>query len=124
MKKFSKLGLMRKADQAFAKYIKKKYEIDGTVICVTCGTTQTIANIQAGHYIVRAKQATRYDERNVHPQCLICNVFRHGELPKYALYLIKTYGPTVLEELEKESRKLVKTNVVYYQAIIEKYSKV
>ena len=81
-----------------------------------------MASTQAGHYLRRAIQATRYNERNVHPQCLMCNVFKHGELPKYALFLIKTYGPNILEELEIESRKLTKTSIGYYTEIIEKYS--
>ena len=122
MRKLSIPSLRKKADQVFSLYIRKKYEKDGFVCCITCLRSFPRGSTKGGHYLRRAIQATRYNERNVHPQCLMCNVFKHGELPKYALFLIKTYGPNILEELEIESRKLTKTSIGYYTEIIEKYS--
>lgn len=57
--------------------------------------------MDAGHYITRSALNTRYDERNVHPQCKACNRFHEGRKDEYALFLIRTYGPQILDELNK-----------------------
>lgn len=57
--------------------------------------------MDAGHYISRSHMATRYDERNVHPQCVPCNRFQEGSRPAYAQYLIAEYGPEIIDDLVK-----------------------
>lgn len=57
--------------------------------------------MDAGHYISRAVMATRFDERNVQPQCRFENRFREGVKDEFALALQKKYGLKILEELNQ-----------------------
>lgn len=76
--------------------------------------------MQAGHYISRAKKGTRYDEKNVHVQCPSCNGFGHGMLIEYKQFLIDTYGPKIIDELEYKS-KGGGFNIFALQSLIKVY---
>jgi len=87
------------ADEAFSRYIRQKYAIGGFVLCVTCGTNKRWQEVDAGHFISRGKNSTRFDERNVFPQCKQCNIFKGGAKPEYALFLVRAFGEGIIEEL-------------------------
>lgn len=92
--------LKKQADKVFSEYIRLKYaDSNGIVECVTCGKRALWKQMQAGHYITRAENKLRYNEKNVHPQCVACNVFKHGNSAKYAIYLLDKYGNDILREL-------------------------
>jgi hypothetical protein len=55
--------------------------------------------MDAGHYVRREMLRTRWDERNVNPQCTVCNKNREGSKPAYTLHLIREHGPDVIDEL-------------------------
>jgi hypothetical protein len=59
-----------------------------------------------------------WDERNVKPQCVACNVYRAGEQYKYSLYL----GNNLSDELYQKSKKITKFTNVELQEMIETYS--
>ena len=98
--------LKRKLDKLFSLYIRKKYaDYRGFVRCFTCGKVEKIGgvdSIQCGHYISRAFNSLRYSEKNCHPQCRACNIFKHGNMDEYALKLIEKY-------------ERVRKNVQYYE---------
>lgn len=101
-------SLQSKLDTLFSLYIRKRYATpDGMVRCVTCGKYDHWKETDAGHYISRQYLSTRYDERNVHVQCRSCNRFHEGRKDEYTLFLIKTYGVGILEELNKDKWKAV-----------------
>lgn len=114
--------LQQRLDQVFSEYIRlKAANENGFCRCVTCGLPSRWNAIQNGHYISRGHIATRYDERNCHPQCLKCNVGLRGNLQKYKRYMIQTYGVKDLEDLESAGRSLVKWVVADYQDMLEHY---
>ena len=55
--------------------------------------------MDAGHFIDRRYLPTKFDERNVHPQCKKCNQMEDGNIKAYEYYLIGKYGPDILDEL-------------------------
>ena len=110
--------LRNKLDILFSLYVRQKDSIDGYIQCY-CGARIPWKDSDASHYIVRRHLATRYSERNVHPSCRRCNRFQGGNLSAYALYLESTYGPGILQELEREKQKTVR--YFPYQELIEKY---
>lgn len=65
--------------------------------------------------------STRYSERNNHPQCIGCNMFKNGNMDEYALFLIRTYGEGILEELQKEKQKIKQIRIPEYQELIKLY---
>lgn len=109
-----KKDIVKKADKLFSKYIRGKYAINGVVSCITCGKSDHVANMDAGHYIDRRWLGTRWDDRNVYPQCRHCNRFLDGNIDKFKEKLIYLHGDGILEDLEK-----AKHNEIDIYAVIE-----
>ena len=99
---------IKTADRVYSEYIRKKEaDADGYCVCVTCGVVRKWNDrMDAGHYVNRDDWATRYDDKNVHPQCQSCNRFHSGRQSRYAVYLIDRYGTKIIKALDKKSRKV------------------
>lgn len=89
--------LRREADKYFSQYIRLR----DNNICITCGG---VGN-QAGHFMSRRYNATRYDEENVNAQCYRCNVLFYGEQYKYAQELELKYGRGTANKLSKLAKQ-------------------
>jgi len=86
----------------FSKYIRLSHaNKDGIVRCYTCGAYHHWKDVDAGHYVKREFHATKFDERNVKPQCRKCNRFMGGNQDEFAIHLLKDYGPVIIEELNE-----------------------
>ena len=109
----------------FSEYIRRKYaDESGFVTCVTCGNRLPWKEAHAGHYIAKSLgSAIYFEERNVHPQDAACNLWRHGNLTAYALYLLKTYGPTILDELDALRRTQTQLREPWYLEQIDAYKR-
>lgn len=90
---------------------------------MTCGISKPIAEMQNGHFVSRGKYGTRWLDENCHPQCPACNVFLHGNYPKYAEFIIKTYGPDKIAELNRLGNTIVKIPTFELQEKIIYYTK-
>lgn len=121
-KKSSRSKLKSELDKVFSIYIRQKYsDSNGYVQCVSCGVKKPIVEMQNGHYIGRANMWLRWDERNCHPQCPSCNLFKHGNYPKYTDYLLNTYGMNWLQNLVKEGELIKKWTPQDLQERIDYY---
>lgn len=121
-KKLSIPILQQLLDRIFSVYIRLKHANQfGFCKCITCGEMFSWIRIQNGHYIDRRHMATRYDERNCHPQCPRCNIGSRGNLEKYKRAIITKYGVKVLEELESGKRSIEKWTIADYQEKITYY---
>lgn len=87
----------------FSIFIRTKdADAEGYVLCVTCPSPVRLlwnsGEIHAGHWI---HNRLDFDERNVHPQCVKCNYhWNTGVNVAYSIYMAKTYGVEVMEELQ------------------------
>jgi hypothetical protein len=81
---------MKKAQQKFNEYIRKRDEMKP---CISCQTTKTV-KYDAGHYVpVGRSSALRFNEFNCHKQCSsYCNVHLSGNLIAYRSALVEIYG--------------------------------
>jgi len=138
MKNPSIKTLRRKLKKIFSEYIRKRDCLRHGGRCVTCGKIIKWNDSQAnaGHFVSvgSATQGTEYDARNVHLQCVYCNNWGEGKKPEYAIYMVKTYGEGIIEELVKQSKwTLVKfaetlmdidfsTPKLAYEALIDYYT--
>jgi hypothetical protein len=125
LRKKSRGTFKHRAWEVFSKYIRQRNaDESGMVSCISCGTVKHWKEIDAGHYIAKSLSlALRFDERNVHPQCVACNKWRHGNPSQYALALIRRYGENILEELDRDRRsgegfKIYESG---YRELFEKY---
>ena len=117
-KKLSRSKLVKKLDTVFSKYIRiSSADKNGYCTCVTCGVVKHWKEIQAGHFMSRKHYSTRWDETNVKPQCIGCNMFKQGEQYKYSLFL----GKDQAEVLYLKSKDIVKFSSQDLQDMIEDY---
>lgn len=93
--------------------------------CYTCKHWFAWKVMNAGHFI---HNKLDFDERNVHPQCVQCNLWKHGNLGRYAYYLIKEYGVKWVERLEYDAsckgndytrQELIELDLYYKQKLNE-----
>jgi hypothetical protein len=118
-KKLTRSKLIKKLDAIFSKYIRlKNSDKNGYCVCITCNKKLHWKEIQAGHFISRKHYSTRWDEDNVHPQCVACNVYRAGEQYKYSVAL----GPYLSDKIYMKSQKIVKYKDYELEEKINNYS--
>lgn len=110
--------LKKKMDTVFSRWIRSR---DGGK-CFTCKKVGTIETMQAGHYISRSVLSLRWDERNVHCQCMPCNIWKHGALDVYKLNLQAKYGEGILKELAQKKNVLIRFTASELEEMIKKYS--
>lgn len=71
--------------------------------CISCGAPWS-PTFQAGHYRSRgAAKNLALDDRNVHGQCVQCNLHRHGNAIDFRIGLIGRYGPQFVEAIEADN---------------------
>lgn len=116
--------LKKELDTVYSIYIRLTYaDLDGYVKCFTCGSRFHWKKIQNGHYISRTHLATRWLDKNCHPQCIGCNIFKHGNMDEYAVALVKKYGAKILMTLNALKHKTTKISLDDYEKLIKKYKK-
>lgn len=112
MKRSEKKKAKDKAWAAFSLYIRTRDKR-----CCTCGG----AVQQAGHFIDGRHNVVLFSERGVHGQCYRCNVPLKGNKLEYWLFMERTYGREVIDELMAESKQTVQYKTHDYLEIAEKY---
>jgi len=120
-KKPTRSKLVKKLDILFSKYVRlSNADKNGICTCVTCGKKGhwKDGSIQAGHFMSRKHYSTRWDVRNVKPQCVGCNVFKNGQAYLFSIYL----GSELANELYLQSNKIVKFSNDELQGMIDHYS--
>jgi hypothetical protein len=120
-KKPTRSKLVKKLDILFSQFVRvSNADKNGYCICVTCGKKGhwKDGSIQAGHFMSRKHYSTRWDIRNVKPQCVGCNMFKSGEQYKYSIYL----GSELANALYLQSNKIVKFSNDDLQEMIDRYS--
>ena len=111
--------LIKKLDVVFSQWVRlSNADHSGYCTCVTCEKRFHWKEIQAGHFMSRKHYSTRWDENNVHPQCVACNVYRAGEQYKYSVFL----GQYQAEELYLKSQEIIKYNNVELKEMIDDYT--
>lgn len=119
-KKPTRSKLIKKLDILFSQYVRlSNADKDGYCACITCNRKYYWKNIQAGHFMSRKHYSTRWDIRNVKPQCVGCNMFKNGEQYKYSIFL----GTELSNELYLQSNKIVKFTNNEIEEMIDRYSK-
>ena len=94
---------MREAQAIFNRWIRAR---DKELPCISCGCGNTKPNGQptswdAGHYrTTAAAPELRFNEFNVHKQCVQDNQHKHGSITEFRLGLSRRIGTELLHWLE------------------------
>jgi hypothetical protein len=106
-----------KADKYFSLYIRKRDKSKG---CITCN--KQISSGDAGHFISRRFEATRYDEKNCHLQCEKCNRFEYGNQFQHGKAIDDMYGPGTSDSLLMKSKMFCKRDKFDYEYIAQEFN--
>ena len=76
--------LTAKAQKVFNAYIRKRDSEDGYFVCISCGQTKDITQMDCGHFApVKGGSGLRFDEYNCNGECKRCNGFDEFHLIGY-----------------------------------------
>lgn len=86
-----------KAKRACHAYIRAR---DEGMPCPCCGATEA-AQWDASHYRpAGVNSATRFDERNIHRCCQVCNQHKSGNLTPFRAWMVEKYGEDFVKWLD------------------------
>lgn len=92
----SRREVLNDAQRVFNKFIRLR---DKDQPCISCGEHRN--TYDAGHYrSVGAAPQLRFNEHNVHKQCVHCNQHKSGNAIEYRIGLVKRIGADAVAELE------------------------
>lgn len=117
--------LKKKLDTIFSKYVRLSHaDKSGYVKCYTCGVKKYWEKdgMQAGHFMSRKHTSTRFDEKNVMPQCYSCNCHFYGRQFEFGKNLDKQFGEGTSDALLQKSRQTQKNTVADLQDLIQLYT--
>lgn len=89
-------GELQEIFNTYIRYRDTKYDKGQPYfICISCNNPKPLDQMNAGHFWpVGGHEAVRYDEDNVHGQCIHCNNFASNGvvMQKYQINLVKRIG--------------------------------
>jgi hypothetical protein len=104
--------------KVFNSYIRLR---DADQPCISCNRPLK-GKYDAGHFFsVGAYPNLRFDEDNVHGQCVHCNQHRHGAISEYAIYLPIRIGIEKFESLKERRAKPLKLSIPDIKEMIDYY---
>lgn len=100
--KLDRKNLIKRCDklrQTIARYegAKKKGDV-WLNTCVSCGQVVACDKANGGHFVSRSCYPLRWDKKNVHCQCVHCNLYKNGAYIEYSQWFIARYGQQTFEE--------------------------
>jgi len=108
------------AQVVFNTYIRLRDKDKG---CITCSKPFR-DKYDAGHFFsVGSYPALRFNEDNVHGQCVACNQHGHGMQSEYFIQLPKRIGLDRFNVLLEQRKSVLKLNELEIKELIEKYKK-
>jgi hypothetical protein len=114
--------LAAKAQKVFNKYVRERDSENGYFTCISCGKTLPIQQMNAGHYIPQKNSSLlRFNEYNVHGECISDNGFNEFHLINYRKNLINKIGQEMVDWLEENQRTIKKWTRTELLDLIEKY---
>lgn len=114
----TKSDWLKKLQAVFNRYIRLR---DKDQPCISCGRYHQ-GKYDAGHYrSVGAYPELRFNEDNVHRQCVPCNQYKGGNGIEYRLGLIERIGLERVEFLERKDHPPLKLSNDEIKALIKMY---
>jgi hypothetical protein len=109
---------LKELQVVFNCYIRER---DKGTLCISCERPLK-AKYDAGHfYSVGSYPNLRFDERNVHGQCVECNQHKHGNLIEYGERLLTRIGKQATDELHAAKNGRLSLTVDEIKELVKVY---
>lgn len=123
-KKPSRSKLVRKLDSVFSQYVRLlNITPDWKSTCVTCGAIDHRKNMQNGHFISRGNYKYRWDEKNCHTQCYVCNILKKWNYMFYTRFMQRKLWELLVDQMMAD-KELIKIPTPVLQEMIDKYTEI
>ena len=122
LKPKSNRELLKEAQACVNRYVRMR-DIYRGYGCISCGQPYLNQKWDAGHYISRRHNFTRFHLWNIHLQCVRCNRYGYGEAISYRINLITRIGEDKVKWLESNYLSLRKYSNDELQRIKKIFSK-
>ena len=109
--------LTKKAQKYCNDYIRAR---DKDLPCVSCGK-ELGKKFDAGHYFNTSYSNVRFNEFNIHAQCVSCNKHKHGNLLEYQIGIEQRVGGLELFELHQQAHEKRTYTKEELRSITEKF---
>lgn len=114
--------LLKRTVKVFNAGIRKRdSRYDGTFKCIACDLWKSVKVMDAGHFFPSTFSALKFNEDNVHGECVECNRMNPYHLNQYKPNLIKKIGLKRFKILESTRHDKVKWDRAALLEIIAKY---
>ena len=114
--------LIKKADALHSTKVRTQGSKDGSNQCYTCKKWFPIKKLQCGHYLSRYYKAARWDDDNTRPQCMMCNMWKKGDLVVYRQNLIEEIGEARVLAVEAKRNDTLKLSRQFLEEKIQTLS--
>lgn len=108
IQKYSKVStpkLIQRATKYFNLFIRNRDSHGNYFQCISCKEVKSLHQMNAGHYLSAGNNgAVRFNEDNVHGQCVRCNMHMSGNLLGYRDGIIEKIGKERVQAVEQKSK--------------------
>ena len=112
----------RQADKYFSEFIRLRDSDEfGIATCITSGRRGHWRTMDCGHYLSRAKESTRYAERNCHAQTKQTNRFQGGHFMEHGFRIEEKYGRGTVHALYIKAMQPCKRTLSDYKFVADTY---
>lgn len=108
----------KKVQTVFNKYIRLRDIEKG---CISCGTPLQNRKFDAGHFYPSTYEGIRFNENNVHGQCVPCNRNKHGNLHEYRKNITNRINQNELKWLDENRYIKLKLSKTELEELYNKY---
>lgn len=113
--------LLAELEKVFNGFIRKRDSFEGRFICISCDQNLSTKLMQAGHFYPKTYSSLRFNEDNVHGECVTCNCMDVNHLIKYEINLCNKIGLKRFELLNLIKNTEVSWDREELKQLIKKY---
>lgn len=111
--------LIKTADSIFSLTVRQLgANNDGLNQCYTCKKWFPIKKLQCGHYLSRYYKAARWNHDNARPQCMMCNMWKKGDIAQFRIYLVEEIGERRVKDVEALRNAPIKLSREYLTSLL------
>ena len=114
----TKTNWKQKLQTVFNTFIRKR---DFDMGCVSCETPLQNRKFDAGHYYPTTYDRLRFDERNVHGQCVPCNKNKHSNTHEYRKRILNRITKEDLDWLDDNRLNKLDLSIPELKELIKIY---
>lgn len=108
----------------YSDYLLLTKSKDWKCICVTCGKIDEWYSpaMHPWHFLEAGKSLKRkFEDDNVRPQCVWCNVMKNGNYKIYTIFMQKKFGRKRVDNILQDKEIHTIKNWQYAEMILERY---